>query len=252
MNIRKNLIDSSRYSLKCPYSMKVEYVTYHNTDNNASADAEVRNVKRPDNNAQVSFHVAVDEKEAVQVIPFNRNAFAAGDGKDGTGNRKSIHVEICRNELGANNPTFKKCEDNAVEVCAQLLKENGLGIDRLKPHKYWSGKNCPSTTNHKNFERRVKDKLEQLNKPQVIKYKNCVLYGNDIDKVAAEVIGWAKDDCIVKHIDNHIKWEGSNLFIVGGSAEKKMNDLNNGENYSVIKGEDRYDTIKKCLSFIGK
>lgn len=162
MNIRKNLIDSSRYSLKCPYSMKVEYVTYHNTDNNASADAEVRNVKRPDNNDKVSFHVAVDEKEAVQVVPFNRNAWAAGDG-NGSGNRKSIHVEICRNELGANNPTFKKCEDNAVEVCAQLLKENGLGIDRLKPHKYWSGKNCPSTTNHKDFEKRVNDKLNQIN-----------------------------------------------------------------------------------------
>lgn len=166
MNIRKNLIDSSRYSLKCPYSMKVEYVTYHNTDNNASADAEVRNVKRSDNNAKVSFHVAVDEKEAVQVIPFDRNAFAAGDGKDGKGNRKSIHVEICRNELGANNPIFKKCEDNAVEVCAQLLKDNGLGIDRLKPHKYWSGKNCPSTTNHKAFERRVKDRLVKLNKTE--------------------------------------------------------------------------------------
>lgn len=163
MNIRKSLIDSSRYSLKCPYSMKVEYVTYHNTDNNASADAEVRNVKRPDNNDKVSFHIAVDEKEAVKVIPFDRNAFAAGDGKDGPGNRKSIHVEICRNELGANNPTFKKCEDNAAEVCAQLLKENGLDIDRLKPHKYWSGKNCPSTTNHKDFERRVKDKLNHLN-----------------------------------------------------------------------------------------
>lgn len=163
MNIRKNLIDSSRYSLKCPYSMKVEYVTYHNTDNNASADAEVINVKRLDNNDKVSFHVAVDEKEAVQVIPFDRNAFAAGDGKDGTGNRKSIHVEICRNKLGVNNPTFKKCEANAVEVCAQLLKENGLGIDRLKPHKYWSGKNCPSTTNHKEFERRVRDKFNKLN-----------------------------------------------------------------------------------------
>lgn len=158
MNIRKSLIDNSRYSLKCPYYMKVEYVTYHNTDNNASADAEVKNIKRLDNNAQVSFHVAVDEKEAVQVVPFNRNAWAAGDG-NGSGNRKSIHVEICRNELGINNPIFKKCEDNAVEVCAHLLKENGLGIDRLKPHKYWSGKNCPSTTDHTDFERRVKNKL---------------------------------------------------------------------------------------------
>lgn len=83
-------------------------------------------------------------------------------------------------------------------------------------------------------------------------YTNCILYGNDIDKVSAEIIGWAKKDCIVKHIDNHIKWEGSNLFIVGGVAETKMKALNNGENYAVIKGEDRYDTVRKALEFIGK
>lgn len=83
-------------------------------------------------------------------------------------------------------------------------------------------------------------------------YSNCVLYGNDVDRVGAEIIGWAKEDCIVKHINNHIKWEGSNLFIVGGIAETKMKELNNGENYAVIKGEDRYNTIRKCLEFIGK
>lgn len=180
MNIRQDLISSSRYSIKCPHSLTPQYVTYHNTDNknNASAANEVKNVKRPDNNAKVSFHVAVDEKEAVQVIPFNRNAWAAGDG-NGSGNRKSLHVEICKNKLGANNATFKKCEENGVKVCAQLLKQFGLGIDRLKPHKYWSGKNCPSTTNHKDFERRVKAELDRLNgqqgtvsKPSSGKWKN--------------------------------------------------------------------------------
>lgn len=84
------------------------------------------------------------------------------------------------------------------------------------------------------------------------RYKNCILYGNDIDKIGAEIISWAKEDCLIKHIDNHIKWEASNLFIVGGAAEKKIKELNNGERYAVIVGNDRYDTVKKCLSFIGK
>lgn len=83
-------------------------------------------------------------------------------------------------------------------------------------------------------------------------HKNCVLYGNNVDKVGAEIIQWDKEDCIIKHIDNHLKWEGSNLFIVGGPAETKMKQLNNGENYSVIKGNDRFDTIRKCLEFINR
>lgn len=87
---------------------------------------------------------------------------------------------------------------------------------------------------------------------QVKQYKNCILFGNDIDLVGAEIISWAKEDCIVKHVDNHITWEGSNLFVVGGSAEKKMKQLDNSENYTVIVGLDRYDTIKKCLNFINK
>ncbi len=40
------------------------------------------------------FHIAVDDKEAVQGIPLERNAWHCGDG-GGNGNRKSIGVEIC-------------------------------------------------------------------------------------------------------------------------------------------------------------
>jgi N-acetylmuramoyl-L-alanine amidase CwlA len=172
MDIKQSLIDKSRYDIKCPYTMNYQYLTYHNTDNSASSLNEVNNVKRVDNNAKVSFHIAVDDKEAIQVIPTDRNAWAAGDGTNGTGNRQSIHVEICYNELGANNSKFKQAENNAVQVCAKLLYDKKLGIDRLKPHKYWSGKNCPSTTNHKEFENKVKIELEKLNKPSKVSFKN--------------------------------------------------------------------------------
>lgn len=87
---------------------------------------------------------------------------------------------------------------------------------------------------------------------QVKKYDNCILFGNDIDRVGAEIISWSKDDCIIKHVDDHIIWEGRNLFVVGGLAEKKMNQLNNNEKYTSIVGVDRYDTIRKCLDFINK
>ena len=154
MKYLKKMVSSSKYNIKCPYSMKPEYITFHNTDNNAPAVNEATYMVG--NNNQVSFHYVVDDKFCYQCIPENRNAWAAGDGKNGTGNRKSIHVEIAYNKLGANNSIFKQAEENAVIVCGDLLKKYGLGIDKLKPHKSWSGKNCPSTTNHANFIEKVK------------------------------------------------------------------------------------------------
>lgn len=157
MEIKQNLVSSSKYKIKCPYEMKPEYITFHNTDNNAPAKNEIAYMIRNDN--EVSFHVAVDDVEAIQGIPFNRNAWHCGDGGKGNGNRKSIGVEICYSSLGKNNDKFKKSEANAVEICSQLLKQFGLNIDRLKPHKYWSGKNCPSVTNHNEFIEKVKKRL---------------------------------------------------------------------------------------------
>lgn len=249
MIIKQNLVSSSKYDVKCPYKMNVQYITFHNTDNDAPAKNEVAYMIS--NDKQVSFHVAVDDVEAIQGIPFDRNAWHCGDG-NGKGNRSSIGVEICYNSLGSNNAKFKKAEDNAVEVCAKLLKDNGLGIDRLKPHKFWSGKNCPSTTNHSEFIKRVQVKLNELNTPTKKHYENCVLYGNDVDRVAAEIISWYKKDCIFKHVNDHVIWEGSNLFVVGGDAEKAMIALNNGEKYGTVLGKDRADTVRKCLEFVGK
>ena len=160
MQIKQNLVSSSKYSIKCPYIMTPKYVTVHNTDNPNAAPAKNEVNYMISNNNQVSFHVAVDDVEAIQGIPFNRNAWAAGDGASGNGNRNSIHVEICKNKLGAGSPIFKKAEANAVEVCAQILKQFNLGIDRLKAHRDWSGKNCPSTTNFADFKARVKKVLE--------------------------------------------------------------------------------------------
>ncbi|MEG0181719.1 MAG: N-acetylmuramoyl-L-alanine amidase, partial [Peptostreptococcaceae bacterium] len=84
MKIKQNLVNKNKYDIKCPYSMKVEYITFHNTDNDASAKNEVNYMIS--NNNEVSFHVAVDDIEAIQGIPFDRNAWHAGDG-NGPGNR---------------------------------------------------------------------------------------------------------------------------------------------------------------------
>ena len=159
---RQNMVSSSKYSIKCPYSMDPQYITIHNTSNSASADAEIRYMIS--NNNQTSFHVCVDEREVIQAIPFNRNAWHAGDGASGTGNRKSIGIEIARSTGDAN--LFEQAERNCAAYVAKLLKERGWGIDRVKRHKDWSGKYCPHKTMDKGWQRflnMIQDELNKLN-----------------------------------------------------------------------------------------
>ncbi|PFC06073.1 peptidoglycan recognition protein family protein [Bacillus thuringiensis] len=138
MEIRKNLVDASKYGIKCPYTMNPEFITVHNTYNDATANNEVAYMIRNDN--QVSFHIAVDDKEAVQGIPLERNAWHCGDG-GGNGNRKSIGVEICYSLSGGDR--YYKAEDNAAIVVAQLMKQYNIPISKVRTHQSWSGKYCP-------------------------------------------------------------------------------------------------------------
>ena len=41
VNIRQNLVDSSKYNIKCPYTMNAEFIVVHNTANDASANNEI-------------------------------------------------------------------------------------------------------------------------------------------------------------------------------------------------------------------
>ncbi|MGC8261852.1 N-acetylmuramoyl-L-alanine amidase [Bacillus subtilis] len=140
ISVRKNLVASSKYSVKCPYSMDAKYITFHNTANDASADAEIRYMIG--NNNEVSYHFAVDDKEVVQGIPTDRNAWHTGDGSgSNSGNRTSIGVEVCYSKSGG--AKYKAAEKLAIKFIAQLLKERGWGVDRVRKHQDWSGKYCP-------------------------------------------------------------------------------------------------------------
>ena len=161
---KKNLVSPSKYSIKCPYSMTPEFVVVHNTANDASSENEVKYMIS--NNNQVSFHFAVDDKEVVQGLPLDRNAWACGDGANGKGNRKGIQVEICYSKSGG--ARFDAAEKNAAKFIAQLLKERGWGVDKIKKHQDFSGKYCPHRTldiGWASFVNMVKDYLNELNKP---------------------------------------------------------------------------------------
>lgn len=140
IKVRKMLVSSAKTSIKCPYSMNAKYITFHNTANDAPAENEITYMRN--NNATVSYHFAVDDKEVIQGIETNRNAWHCGDG-DGvnSGNRTSIGVEVCYSKSGGER--YKKAEALAIKFIAQLLKERGWGVDRVKKHEDWSGKHCP-------------------------------------------------------------------------------------------------------------
>ena len=165
---KQTFVDSSKYRIKCPYAMTPQYITVHNTANDASAANEVAYHNR--NNNEVSFHVAIDDKEAIACIPFNRNAWHCGDA-NGTGNRKSIGIEICYSKSGGTR--YTQAEENAVQYIAKLLKQYGWGVDRVKKHQDWSGKYCPHRILDEgrwdSFKKRIQTALDALKKPKVVK-----------------------------------------------------------------------------------
>ncbi|UTX10563.1 N-acetylmuramoyl-L-alanine amidase [Bacillus altitudinis] len=119
--------------------MKPLYITVHNTANTskgADAASHANFVKR--SSTAVSWHYTVDENVIYQHLPLNENGWHAGDGR-GTGNMKSIGIEICENADG----NFEKAVENAQWLIRQLMQDQGIPLANVVPHKHWSGKECP-------------------------------------------------------------------------------------------------------------
>ena len=191
-------------------------------------------------------------------IHFNSGA------NDERGNGNTTGVEVLVYKLGGEAEKVAKRISN--QVAKLNLKNRGVKVRNnlayLKNTKATSllieccfvdDKDDVNAYNYKTMAKAIVEGI--LNKTINIdntKYTNCILYGNDIDKVAAEILGWAKSDCIIKNVKDHIAWEGTNLFVVGGPAKNELEKMNTGESYTSIVGSDRYDTIKLVLKEIGK
>lgn len=137
MIIKEQFIPLSATGRRSGRGMKPEYITIHSTGNpRSTAQNEADNVCNNSPTLQVSFHIVVDDKEAIQVLPFNEVAWHAGDGF-GTGNLKSIGLEICE---GGDRI---KALNNAVDVVKQLMLAYNIDNNHVTTHQSWSGKNCP-------------------------------------------------------------------------------------------------------------
>ncbi len=141
VQLREMLCPAGKRAVKCPYKRTPSRIVVHNTANDAPAENEVSYMLSNDN--EVSFHVAVDDKEIIQAIPFDRNAWASGDGH-GVGNMEGIHIEICYSLSGGER--FTRAEQNAAEYIAGLLKQFGWGMEKVTKHQDYDGKYCPHRT----------------------------------------------------------------------------------------------------------
>ena len=115
------------------YPMIAKYIAVHNAGN-AGATGKTNAHYVVNQNEYKSWHFTIGNEEIYQHLPINESGWHCGDGEYGKGNRESIGLEIAE-VYGA--------ERTAVKFIAELMKATGIGIDKVLPHKYFSGKNCP-------------------------------------------------------------------------------------------------------------
>ncbi len=137
----------------------IKYIVIHETDNfeiGVGARNHATYLKN-NNDREASWHYTVDDHEIYHHIPDNEIAFHAGS-EDG--NTYGIGIELCVNKDGKFNKTF----DNAARLVAYLLKSYNLGIEDIKTHHDFTGKECPNKILKSNrldeFKSKVKEYLK--------------------------------------------------------------------------------------------
>ena len=219
MSLLQNLIPLDKYDIKCPYYMNPKGICIHNTANDASAINE-RNYMANNNN-EVSFHIAVDNIQAIQCIPFNRNAWASGDGGNGEGNRNYIHLEICYSLSGGDR--FINAEKRAAKEVALLLKQYGWSISNVKKHQDFSNKYCPHRTLDMGWQRflnMIQAELNNLNTRSVSDMKKIVTYYGDADVFAAVIVA-QKNRCPLMSVADYVAsgLKSDEVIQIGGKQE---------------------------------
>ncbi|HFL2427532.1 TPA: N-acetylmuramoyl-L-alanine amidase [Clostridioides difficile] len=84
-------------------------------------------------------------------------------------------------------------------------------------------------------------------------YKHTIVYDGEVDKIPATVVGWGYNDgkILICDIKDYVPGQTQNLYVVGGGACEKIGSITK-EKYTMIKGNDRFDTLYKALDFIKK
>ena len=211
VKIVQKIVPTSKYGIKCPNIITMKGITVHNTANDASALNEISYMTN--NPYEISYHYAVDDIQAVQGLPLNRNGWHASDGL-GAGNMSTIAIEICYSKSGGSR--FDKAEENAAELIAQILKERGWGIDRVKRHYDYAPdkKYCPHRTMDKGWDRFLNMVRSKIGESGIITPTNEV---NVYYRVKTQKHGWLSE---VKNLNDYAGWQGSPITGVAIKVDK--------------------------------
>jgi N-acetylmuramoyl-L-alanine amidase len=121
-----------------------KFITIHNTDNTdpgADAHAHARYLNKTGyyihNGMKIwtSWHYSVDDVRVVNHLPVNEEGYHAHQ----QANMSSVGIEICMNK-GIDQAAANL---RAARLVAALLYDLGIGIDALRKHQDWTGKQCP-------------------------------------------------------------------------------------------------------------
>lgn len=204
--IRQDLLPKGHMN-RPGYPMTPKGLMFHTTNNwRDGAGDEMHATYMYSGQRLASWHVTVDKDSATQHIPFNENAWHAGDGKNGKYNRGWIGLEIACEAVNEGEPLDRATYNNAVDVAAQIMMMHGWETeDKLEPHRIVYGKNCPHHTLF-NADQFKKDVIAEIKRrkggkvmPKVVKEriyeKNGRLYRCDGDySIDASDVRWIKFD----------------------------------------------------------
>lgn len=200
-----DLIKKTLYPYKCPYLNKPQAIIIHNAAT-PNGTAKALNNALHNSKEYKSWHFSVDDKDVIESLPLNRNAFATGDGAYGLGNRTGIHIEIAKDNDNDSKEEWLKARDNGAKLAAELLHDYGWGIGNLKKHQDYkmtdgSYKYCP----HKildegwdDFKFLVAQYLDQLNNPRKDDSKEDKKDENGSENKKDEPTTDSKDDSTAK------------------------------------------------------
>lgn len=219
-------------------------------------------------------------KPKAMMISIHANAYSdKNNDKDGFNNARGTETFVASNASTASKNFAKSLNNEIVATMKKLdsgAKDRGVKTENwtviykthtpcvLAEYAFYSNKNDLYILKNKQDELveatikaicsyfNVQYKSITTNSSSSKKYENCILYGNDIDKVAAEILSWGKNDCIVKNAKNHIAGEGFNLFAVGGLAKTELDKMKTGERYTAFVGKDRFETVNLVLKHLNK
>ncbi|MGO0904902.1 peptidoglycan recognition protein family protein [Clostridioides difficile] len=241
---------------KCyPNKNSPKFIVIHETDNeDKGADAKRHAQALNNGNLEASVHYYVDDKVICQTLDHRDGAWAVGKSYGtalvaGVTNYNSINIEICVNRDG----NYTKARQNTIDLTIKLMKDLNISADKVIRHYDAKKKYCPrKMLDNPKLWVDFKDKIKNdggVNK--MIKY--TIVYDGEVDRIPAEVIGWnyKKEECRVCGIKDYVSGQTENLYVVGGGACNKISSITK-EKYTMIKGNDRFDTLYKALDFINR